>query len=161
MVELLQGHTVSHVFNSYPDIKKNTRFSQLLWGCTAFERGLLLSISKRFHLSHFFKSIFAIKVGTQHKLIQGDKTAGVDFLPNKVQRWLIKGLLENHHYSHFGLKTLTEKHHCVLNFPLMWLQAEVMLRLSPTVWGLVEQTCQWWYRDSGNSANSGIRVNSN
>lgn len=130
MVEPLQGHTVAHVFNSFPDIKKNTRFPQLLWGCTAFERGLLLSISKRFHLSHFFKSIFCHKVGTQHKLIQRDKAARVNFQPNKVQRWLIKGLLENHHYAHFGLKTLTEKHHYVLNFSLMWLQAEVMLRLS-------------------------------
>lgn len=82
----------------------------------AFERGLLLSISKRFHLSHFFKFYFRHKVGTQHKLMQGDKTARVNFLPYKVQRWLIKSLLGNHHYSHFGLKTLTEKHRYVLNF---------------------------------------------
>lgn len=64
----------------------------------------------------FFKSIFCHKAGTQHKLIQGDKTARVNFLPNRVQRWVIKGLLDNHHYSHFGLKTLTRKHHYVLDF---------------------------------------------
>lgn len=113
-------------------------------------------------ISLIFLNLFLChEVGTQHKLIQGDKTARVNFLPNKVQRWLIKGLLETRHYSHFGWKTLTEKHNYVLNFSLMWLQAEVMLRFSPTVWGLVEQTCQWWYSDSRNSANSGIRVNSN
>lgn len=59
--------------------------------------------------------------------------ARVNFLPNIVQRWLIKCLLENHHYSHFGVKMLTEKPHYVLLFffSLMLLQAEVMLRLFP------------------------------
>lgn len=109
---------IARVFNGYPDIKKNIRFPWLLWGYAPFERGFLLSISKRFLLSYFFKSIFCHKTArpTQHKLIQDDETAAVNFLLNKVQRWLIKGLLESHHYSHFSLKTLTEKHHYVLNF---------------------------------------------
>lgn len=107
----------------------------------------------------FSKSIFAVKVATQHKLIQGDKTASVNFLPNKVQRWPIKGLLENHHYDHFGLKTLTGKHHYEFfaDVATSWGDAEAF----PAVCGLDEQTCQWWYPDSRNSANSGMRVNSN
>lgn len=75
----------------------------------------------------FFKKIyFCHKVRTQHKLIQGEekkkkhKKTAADLLLNWEQRWPIKGLLETHHYSHFGLETLTGKHHHVLNFIFRW-----------------------------------------
>lgn len=163
MLEPLQGHTVAHVFSSFPDIKKNIRFTHLLWGSTAFERRLLLSTSNRFHLSFFFFffKYFCHKVRTNTNYSGWEKKA--DFLLNWEQRWPIKGLLETHHYSHFGLETLNGKCNHLLNFIFADVatsggETEASLR---AVWGWDERACQGWYPDNGNSANSGIRVNSN
>lgn len=131
-----------------------------LWEETSFEH------IQPFSSLIFFKIYFCHQVRTQHKLIRGEKKnkkEEADLLLNWEQRWSIMGWLEAYHYSHFGLETLTGKHHHVLSFIFADVatsggETEASLR---AVWGWDERACQRWYPDNGNAANSGIRVNSN